>query len=56
MVSGPDPYEACNGRVAEISPTTGDFICEKHDPGVAESLLVLIAVLLAIIAWRHKSK
>lgn len=55
--NSPNPFEAYQGEEVELAPTKAAGHEEtQSDPMIAVVMLVIIAALLALIAWRHRSK
>lgn len=55
--SSPNPFEAYQGEEVELAPPKAAGYEETQpDSMIAVVMLVIIAALLAFIAWRHRSK
>lgn len=55
--SSPNPFEAYRGEEVETAPVRAAGHEEtQSDSVIAVVMLVIIAALLASIAWRHRSK
>lgn len=55
--SSPNPFEPYQGDDVElVPPKAAGYEEPQADSMIAVVLLVIIAALLAFIAWRHRSK